>query len=128
MSRVRQTAKKTSRGAVPPHGIPRILAAKRKDDCKETQKSRLYDYASLSPVKKKVQRRQRGVVALQEIRRYQKTTELLIRKLPFQRLVREITISICGHCDIKLVGPHSKLQTGTCLHLTIENLIFLTIL
>lgn len=31
-----------------------------------------------------------GVVALREIRRYQKSTELLIRKLPFQRLVREI--------------------------------------
>ena len=29
-------------------------------------------------------------MALQEIRRYQKSTELLIRKLPFQRLVREI--------------------------------------
>uniref|UniRef100_A0A8B9JU81 Histone H3 n=1 Tax=Astyanax mexicanus TaxID=7994 RepID=A0A8B9JU81_ASTMX len=27
---------------------------------------------------------------LREIRRYQKSTELLIRKLPFQRLVREI--------------------------------------
>ncbi|CAG5092672.1 Similar to Histone H3 (Urechis caupo) [Cotesia congregata] len=32
----------------------------------------------------------RGTVALREIRRYQKSTELLIRKLPFQRLVREI--------------------------------------
>ena len=32
-----------------------------------------------------------GTVALREIRRYQKTTELLIRKLPFSRLVREIT-------------------------------------
>ena len=31
-----------------------------------------------------------GTVALREIRRYQKSTELLIRKLPFQRLVREI--------------------------------------
>ena len=31
-----------------------------------------------------------GSVALREIRRYQKTTELLIRKLPFCRLVREI--------------------------------------
>ena len=29
--------------------------------------------------------------ALAEIRRYQKTTENLIRKLPFQRLVREVT-------------------------------------
>lgn len=32
-----------------------------------------------------------GTVALREIRRYQKSTDLLIRKLPFQRLVREIS-------------------------------------
>lgn len=31
-----------------------------------------------------------GTVALREIRRYQKSTDLLIRKLPFQRLVREL--------------------------------------
>lgn len=31
-----------------------------------------------------------GTVALREIRRYQKSTELLVRKLPFQRLVRGI--------------------------------------
>ena len=31
-----------------------------------------------------------GTVALREIPRYQKSTELLIPKLPFQRLVREI--------------------------------------
>ena len=31
-----------------------------------------------------------GMVALREIRRYQKSTELLLRKLPFQRLVREL--------------------------------------
>ena len=31
-----------------------------------------------------------GTVALREIRRYQRSTELLVRKLPFQRLVREI--------------------------------------
>jgi histone H3 len=30
-----------------------------------------------------------GTVAIREIRKYQKSTELLIRKLPFQRLVRE---------------------------------------
>ncbi|GAA5952592.1 hypothetical protein JCM3765_002216 [Sporobolomyces pararoseus] len=34
-----------------------------------------------------------GTVALREIRKYQKSTELLIRKLPFQRLVREIAQS-----------------------------------
>jgi histone H3 len=32
-----------------------------------------------------------GTVALREIRRYQKSTSLLIRKGPFQRLVKEIT-------------------------------------
>ena len=31
-----------------------------------------------------------GTVALREIRKYQKSTDLLIRKVPFQRLVREI--------------------------------------
>ena len=31
-----------------------------------------------------------GTVALREIRKYQRTTHLLMRKLPFQRLVREI--------------------------------------
>ena len=35
-----------------------------------------------------------GTVALREIRRYQKSTELLICKLPFNRLVREITQDI----------------------------------
>jgi histone H3 len=34
-----------------------------------------------------------GTVALREIRRYQKSTEHLIRKLPFQRLVREIALN-----------------------------------
>ena len=31
-----------------------------------------------------------GTVALREIRKYQKSTDLLIRKVPFQRLVREV--------------------------------------
>lgn len=35
-----------------------------------------------------------GTVALREIRRYQKNTDLLIRKLPFARLVREITLQL----------------------------------
>ena len=52
---------------------------------------------------KKPHRFQPGTVALKEIRRYQKSTELLIWKLPFQRLVREIsgdhkviTSPLCG--------------------------------
>lgn len=39
---------------------------------------------------KKLHRYRPGTVALREIRRFQKSTELLIRKLPFSRLVREI--------------------------------------
>ncbi|CAD8184978.1 unnamed protein product [Paramecium octaurelia] len=32
-----------------------------------------------------------GTVSLREIRKYQSSTQLLIRKLPFQRLVREVS-------------------------------------
>jgi len=53
--------------------------------------------ASKSPKKsaldtntKKKHRYRPGTVALREIRKYQKSTELLIRRMPFQRLVREI--------------------------------------
>ena len=35
------------------------------------------------------------------LRRVQKSTELLIRKLPFQRLVREITLMDLGKNDIR---------------------------
>lgn len=39
---------------------------------------------------KKPRRYRPGTIALRQIRRYQKSTEMLIRKLPFQRLVREV--------------------------------------
>ena len=51
---------------------------------------------------KKLYRFRPGTVALKEIRRYQKSTELLIRKLPFQRLVREIAN------DDKVVPGHLR--------------------
>ncbi|KIM46096.1 hypothetical protein M413DRAFT_64487, partial [Hebeloma cylindrosporum] len=35
-----------------------------------------------------------GTVALREIRKYQKSTDLLLRKLPFSRIVREITMEM----------------------------------
>lgn len=42
-------------------------------------------------VKEQKTRRYRpGTIALREIRYYQKTSDLLIRKLPFARLVREV--------------------------------------
>ncbi|VEU22798.1 DEKNAAC103870 [Brettanomyces naardenensis] len=42
------------------------------------------------PVLKRRRKYKRGTVALREIKRYQKSTDLLIRKLPFARLVKEI--------------------------------------
>ena len=42
---------------------------------------------------KKPHRYRPGTVALREVRKYQKSTELLIRKLPFQRFVRDIADS-----------------------------------
>lgn len=39
---------------------------------------------------KRPMRYRSGTVALREIRKYQKSTDLLIKKVPFQRLVREI--------------------------------------
>ena len=46
--------------------------------------------ATPAPPVATVPRYRPGIVALREIRRYQKSTELLIRRLPFQRLVREM--------------------------------------
>ena len=46
--------------------------------------------ASSTGAGKKPHRYRPGTVALREIRKYQKSTDLLLRKLPFQRLVREI--------------------------------------
>lgn len=45
-------------------------------------------------IKKKQHRFRPGTVALREIRKFQKSSDLLLRKLPFQRLVREIAQDI----------------------------------
>ncbi|KZW04205.1 histone-fold-containing protein [Exidia glandulosa HHB12029] len=47
------------------------------------------DSAHAQPARKK--RYRPGTVALREIRKYQKSTDLLVAKLPFARLVREIS-------------------------------------
>ena len=51
------------------------------------------------PATKKPHRYRPGTVALREIRRYQKSTELLIRRFPFQRLVREIAQDFKGRLN-----------------------------
>ena len=72
--------------------LKRVLAKKREEECKKAA-ARLAKKGGQKAPKggvKKRYRYRRGTVALKQIRQYQKSTELLIRKLPFQRLVREI--------------------------------------
>ena len=72
--------------------LRRILAEKKEEKCKKAAARMAKKGAQKAPkggVKKRY-RYQPGTVALKQIRQYQKSTELLIRKLPFQRLVREI--------------------------------------
>ncbi len=76
MARTKQTARKSTGGKAP----RKQLATKAVRNCAPSSTVGL----------KKSKRFRPGTVALREIRRYQKTTELLIKRLPFQRLVREI--------------------------------------
>ena len=76
MARTKQTARKSAGGKVP----RKQLATK------AARKSVPINGGGV----KKPRRYRPGTVALREIRKYQKSAELLIRKLPFQRLVREI--------------------------------------
>merc|ERR1712059_11513 len=45
---------------------------------------------------KRLRRFRPGTRALREIRKYQKSTDLLIPKLPFSRLIRDVAISVVG--------------------------------
>jgi histone H3 len=79
MARTKQTARKSTGGKTP----RKTFAHKKTVDPDGVKKPTAVGI-------KKPHRFRPGTVALREIRRYQKSTELLIRKLPFQRLVREI--------------------------------------
>ena len=50
--------------------------------------------AEIQPPMRKPHRYRPGTVALRQIRKYQKSTELLIRKAPFKRVVKDITLQI----------------------------------
>ena len=75
MARTKQTARKSTGGKAPRKQLATKAARK--------------SQPATGGVKKP-HRFRPGTVALREIRRFQKSTELLIRRLPFQRLVREI--------------------------------------
>lgn len=76
MARTKQTARTSTGGKAPRKQLATKAARKS---------------APASGGVKKPHRYRPGTVALREIVRYQKSTALLIRKLPFQRLVREVT-------------------------------------
>jgi histone H3 len=62
-------------------------------------------FSSRAELDKKKRRYRPGTLALKEIRRFQKTTDLLIRKMPFARLVRFIARD--GVNDSNVVSPRS---------------------
>ncbi|OIV98443.1 hypothetical protein TanjilG_16770 [Lupinus angustifolius] len=64
---------------------------------------------------KKPHRYRPGTVALCEIRKYQKSNELLIRKLPFQRLVREIAQDFKTDLRFRVMLFLHSLKTPTCV-------------
>ena len=72
--------------------LKKALAKKREEEHKKAAAKAARSGGQKAPKGgvKKHYRYRPGTVALKQIRRYQKSTELLIRKLPFQRLVREI--------------------------------------
>jgi histone H3 len=77
MARTKHTARKATSSKAP-----------RKSVADKSAKGKAPNVAT--PGVKRPHRFKPGTVSLREIRRFQKSTELLIRKLPFQRLVREI--------------------------------------
>lgn len=76
MARTKQTARKSTGGKAPRKQLASKAARKSTPSTGGIKKPHRY---------------RPGTVALREIRKFQKSTELLIRKLPFQRLVREIS-------------------------------------
>ena len=79
MARTKQTAAKSTGGKVPKKSL--ITKHSLKKHGPKWVRGGL----------KKPRRFRPGTVALRQIRKYQKSTELLIRKLSFQRLVKEIS-------------------------------------
>ena len=102
MARIRQLARKTTGGKSPPEGL----------SVKAARKS-----APFTGGVKKPHRYRPGTVALREIRRYQKSTDLLIRKTPFQRLVKDIYQDIARHPSRRYLPKDNRWQGSSILAL-----------
>ena len=68
-----------------------IASQNKKATASRNKQQQQQQQAARAAIGKKPHRYRPGTVAIREIRKYQKTTDLLIRKLPFTRLVREIS-------------------------------------
>ena len=98
MARTKQVASKSTGGKAPRHLLARkaLVGGKVAKPTSATSTSTAAPaaaaaVATLAPAPAKRKHRYRpGTVALREIRRYQKSSELLIRRAPFRRFVREI--------------------------------------
>jgi histone H3 len=104
MARVKQTARKTIGGKG--HRFTLLTAHRRQQAATAAAQAA----AQAAPRRlrlgggggvKKPHRYRPGTAALREIRRFQKTTELLIRKAPFQRVVREIAQKMFPNKDLR---------------------------
>jgi histone H3 len=86
MARVKQTARKSTGGASPYFHLA-------------TKAARVAAQKAIAV--RKPHRWRPGMVALREIRKFQKTTDLLIRKAPFQHLVHKIALKF-GKSDLRM--------------------------
>lgn len=93
MARTKQTARKSTGGQANRMTKKLVSAKSKSKTVKGVIRSTPTDVAR---AKRRVRK---GTVALREIRQYQRSTELLIRKAPFQRLVREVTESVSDTKD-----------------------------
>jgi histone H3/H4 len=95
MARTKQTARKST-------GTPKPLAATGgKAPRKQLVSKAARKTAGASEGAAKKHRYKPGTVALREIRRYQKSTDTLIRRLPFQRLCRQICRELTSGHEIR---------------------------
>ncbi len=86
MARTKQIARKVVPGKMPRSGLaamPSVVGVEK-------------------PKTKKMKRRKPGMVALREIRRFQRSTDMLIPKAPFQRLVKEVARRVSGGGDYRM--------------------------
>ena len=91
MARTKQTARKSTGGKAP----RKELATKAARMTANFYGANFYGAGTI----RRPHRYRPGTVALRQIRKYQKSTELLIRKMPFPRLVREVAQDY--KCDLR---------------------------